>query len=132
MPLDPQRVRFSAKAIVAAHQAGGTLDSAEARQLLDELFIEWTASGLRFDELPEWLSARLRSEFQSIGAAPVWVEEEPGWPFFDGEPMVFISQSSVEGLSPGETVYVFAAKRERGKGFEMHYRVVSQFGSTSR
>ena len=127
MSLDPQRVRFRGKALVAAHAALGSLDGPDAAAFFESLYSEWVALRKDLSEAPTWLATRLASEFKAVGPAPRWVEEEPSWPFQDGKPMTFISQAAVGELSPAEVVYVFGARRPRGSGYEMVYRVISQF-----
>jgi hypothetical protein len=65
---------------------------------------------------------------------PHWVEDEPAWPFFNGEPMVFISQCTLprnpitESQLTWETeVYVFGARIPLTKGYKIEYRIVEQF-----
>jgi hypothetical protein len=77
--------------------------------------------------------------FISLVSPPVWVEEEPTWPFLDGKPMVFLSQTKIDRtpvsdqlLSPGSTVYLFGARQVDGKGFRMIYKTVSQFDALSK
>jgi hypothetical protein len=127
MPLDPRRLRFNGKAFVAAHRFAASLEGADAAPFLDALYSEWTATGQDISEVGSWLSVRLKGEFKAVGPLPEWVEEEPSWPYLDGKPMVFISQASTGEISPRETAYLFGARRPRGTGFEIEYRVVSQF-----
>jgi hypothetical protein len=99
------------------------------------LYAEWKATGKPLDEAAAWLDQRLNDTFLFLKNPPVWVEDEPSWPFFEGKPMVFLSQtmdSSPVGksaLSPGETVYLFAARQKYKTGFKMHFEVVSQFAA---
>src|SRR5688500_14784924 len=107
MVLDPQRVRFKGKAISAAIEVGGSLDHPDAAPFFDALYSEWLASGRSLPEAEAWLRERFVEAFPSIAAVPVWVEDEPTWPFYDGKPMTFLVQTPTGVLSPGETVYVF-------------------------
>ena len=129
MTHDAARVRFIGKAIVAAHAVGGSIDGTESKPFTERLYSDWKSLNQDIEEAPYWLATQMTSAFRSVGAPPAWVEEEPSWPFSQGEPMTFISQAKVGELSPGEVVYVFAARRLRGTGFSMVYRVVSQFSA---
>ena len=132
MALDPQRIRFKGKVIVAALACGASVDSADAAPFVEALYSEWSSTGAPISSVEAWLQSRLAGEFQSVNAPPTWVEEEPSWPFLAGQPMTFISQSRVGHLSPGEVVYLFGSRRERGTGFSMVYRVVSQVEGQGR
>ena len=88
------------------------------------------------DEAEAWLDQRLSDTFLFLNDPPVWVQDEPLWPFFEGKPMVFLSQTEMDNsrvsesaLSPGETVYLFAARQKYKTGFKMHFEVVSQFAA---
>lgn len=134
MALDPDRIRFKGKIIAAAIRKGGSVEDAHATPFIDKLLEEWNRSGKSLEEGAAWLDVRLNGVFQSLDSPPKWVEEEPVWPFLDGVPMIFLSQTTMDNspvsaamLSPGETVYLFAARQSAGKGFKMQYRTVSQF-----
>jgi hypothetical protein len=127
MALDPLRTRFLGKAIVAAHSVGGSIEGDDARPFVDLLYHEWSQTGQDISEAASWLQRRLTGEFKTVAQAPVWIEDEPAWPFLDGRPMVFISQATTGELSPGGAVYLFGARRAKGTGFEVVYRTVSQF-----
>lgn len=132
--MDEKKVRFKGKLISAALRKNASVEDSEARGFVDALYSEWVGSGASLDELPAWLDMRLSGEFRALNSPPVWVEEEPAWPFLDGKPMVFLSQTKMDEtaisaslLSPGETVYLFGARQVAGRGFRMIYRTVSQF-----
>jgi hypothetical protein len=103
------------------------MEGADAKPYLDALYSEWLSTGKQLPEVEAWLSTRLAREFKFTNEPPVWIEDEPSWLFLNGKPMTFISQSSAGALSPGETVYLFGARQPKGTGFEMTYRVTSQF-----
>lgn len=134
MALDPDRIRFKGKLIAAAIRKGGSVEDSQAGPFIDKLLEEWRRSGKTLEQSAAWLDERLNGVFLSLTNPPRWVEEEPAWPFLDGTPMVFLSQTTMDNspvsaaaLSPGETVYLFAARQPAGKGFKMQYRMVSQF-----
>ena len=131
--MNPTRVRFLGKLIVASHKHGGSIESAESEAFVDALFSEWSSLNLPIESCSAWLVKRLENCFVSLSGPPQWVEPEPSWAFHNGFPMVFISQSTftddalcTDKLSPGETVYLFAARSPSQRGARMVYRVVSQ------
>lgn len=126
MALDQQRIRFLGKAISAAQALGGSVEGDEAEPFVRALYEEWLGAGVALDQAPAWLAARLANEFRYAAEPPRWVEEEPSWPFFEGMPMVFISQASAGALSPGTVTYLFGARSPYKTGFKVTYRVVTQ------
>ncbi|MBL8812984.1 MAG: hypothetical protein JNM43_22645 [Planctomycetaceae bacterium] len=129
-----EKMRFEGKAVSAAMKLGGSLEDKEAAPFLDRLYNEWKELAIPLASTEAWLSKRLGGTFKCIGSTPVWIEDEPAWPFIDGKPMVFLSQCShpKEGslsseLSAGETVYLFAGRRTTNGKTRMEYRTVSQF-----
>lgn len=134
MTLDKDRIRFKGKAISAAIKCGGSLDSEGASELFESLYSEWKASGVTLAASEAWLSERLRGVFKSLREPPVWIEDEPSWPFLDGKPMVFLNQCSIpendltsSELSPGETVYLFGGRKTESGKTRMVYATVSQY-----
>lgn len=134
MALDPDRVRFKGKAISAAIKSGGSIEHDEAASYFELLHQEWKASGVGVSGAETWLTERLKGEFKSLGEAPIWIDDEPTWPFLDGKPMVFLCQVSmpehgevVSVLSPGETVYLFGCRKTDNGKTKMVYRTVSQY-----
>lgn len=134
MKLDPNKIRFNGKLISASHAVGGSIRSPDADAFASGLYEEWVLTGDPLERCPAWLRTRLQGCFQSLNEPPSWVEAEPDWPFHNGLPMVFISQTtmgshepSASRLSPGETVYLFGARSPEARGFRMVYKVVSQF-----
>lgn len=134
MALDSDRIRFKGKAISAAIKCGGSIEHEDAASFFDLLYQEWKASGVGLSGSETWLTDRLTGNFKSLGAAPIWVEDEPTWPFLDGKPMVFLCQCSMpengilaSELSAGETVYLFGGRKSENGKVKMTYRTVSQF-----
>jgi hypothetical protein len=126
MALDQQRIRFLGKAIVAAQALGGSVEGDEAEAYVGALYQEWLGTGLALDQAASWLADRMANEFRHTSQPPRWVEEEPSWAFFEGKPMVFISQASAGALSPGTVTYLFGARTPYKSGFKVTYRVVTQ------
>jgi hypothetical protein len=126
MALDPQRIRFLGKAIGAAHRLGGSVEGDAAEAYVSALYQEWLGTGLALDQAPSWLAARMVNDFGHTSEPPTWVEEEPSWPFFEGKPMVFVSQASAGALAPGTVAYLFGARTPYKSGFKVIYHVVTQ------
>ena len=134
MALDPDRIRFKGKAISAAIQCGGSIEHEEAENFFDMLYQDWKGSGIGLSASEAWLIDRLKGIFKSLGDAPIWVEDEPKWPFLNGKPMVFLCQQSMPEhgelaaeLSAGETVYLFGCRKTENGKTQMVYRTVSQY-----
>jgi hypothetical protein len=134
MPLDAEQIRFEGKAISAAMKLGGSLEDKDAALFLAQLYAEWKKLEIPLASTEAWFSKRLAGVFKSVDVPPIWIEEEPAWPFIDGRPMIFLSQCShpKEGvlsseLSAGETVYLFAGRRTTNGKTRMEYRTISQF-----
>ena len=133
MTLDKDRIRFKGKAISAAIASGGSLDNESAAPFFEPLYMEWKASGVSLAASESWLKERFVGVFKSLESPPVWIEDEPSWPFLDGRPMVFLSQCSIpeselssSELSSGETVYLFGGRKTEGGKTRMVYVTVSQ------
>ena len=75
----------------------------------------------------------LSQRFLSVDTPPHWVEDEPAWPFLNGEPMIFVTQYTLPStsvaasrLTSGTEVYVFGARVPHPKGYTIEYQVVQQ------
>ncbi|MCC9658783.1 hypothetical protein [Rhodopirellula halodulae] len=134
MELDKDRIRFHGKLMSAAQRFGGSASGDESQPFVDTLYREWLDESLPLSSVGPWLDAKLQNTFESLDSPPHWVEDEPAWPFIDGVPMVFVSQTSFadtplanDRLSVGETIYLFAGRRSDAGRIRMEYRVISQF-----
>ena len=134
MALDRDRIRFKGKVVSAAMRQGGSLERQESAPFFEMLYSEWVEKGLTLDGANVWLDNRLRGAFESIAQPPVWIEDEPSWPYLSGKPMIFLTQCtiaeselSVRALAAGETVYLFGGRETAGGKTRMVYRTVSQF-----
>ena len=132
--IDPDRIRFSARVRELADDLNASVEGPEAKAFVNALYAAWQQENRPQSEIPAWLKPRLQNAFRSLAEPPRWVEEEPDWAFHNGQPMVFISQTTLDdsevsqsSLSPGETVYLFGTREPEGTGFRMVYKVVSQF-----
>ena len=132
--IDPDRIRFGSRVRELVDELNASVEGPEAKAFVDALYALWQQENKPQSEIPAWLKPRLQNVFRSLAEPPRWVEEEPDWPFHNAQPMVFISQTTLDdsevsrsSLSPGETVYLFGAREPEGTGFRMVYKVVSQF-----
>lgn len=136
MQLDQAKIRFMGKMISAAQRQNASIDHREGKGFVDAIYQEWLETHQPLELAPDWLDRRMEREFCSLSNPPIWVEDEPSWPFLDGMPMIFLSQTSVDQnafslarLSPGETIYLFGARQAVNGGFKMIYRTVSQYAA---
>jgi len=84
-----------------------------------------------------WLKTNMKDRFLYADEPPVWTKNgERDWPYFEGEPMVFLHQFAIgaketrkmKGSFPaGETIYVFGGKKNTGRGtWRTVYMLVGQ------
>nr|WP_152029994.1 hypothetical protein [Pseudomonas sp. LPH1] len=86
----------------------------------------------------KWLAEKLQSKFLCLSEPPIW-RGEPDWPFYKGEPMIFMTQTSTsleknkelaEYFPIGDTVYVFSSKNppkpQEGESWNTVYKIVIQ------
>lgn len=131
-PINPDRVRFKARVMALARSHfGGSCESDDASVFLDEVADEYSAAGSPGDRDP-WIKARLSGCFASVQDPPEWVDE-PDWPFFDGQPMVFIAQHRIpktkvseSTLTWDEVIYIFGCRVPHSRGYTVEYRIVTQ------
>jgi hypothetical protein len=122
--IDVAEARFSASCV-----------GEEAEDFQKRLYQGYVDAGKPTD-VKNWLEERLQSEFVWMTEPPVWVEDEPLWPFESGHPMVFIAQLSMEKnpvtethLGWDEEVYLFGTRvpsPHAPDAHEVKYRVVVQ------
>lgn len=117
---------------VAADEYNASCEGEAAEPFVKKLFDEWTAAGSP-TPCKGWLKARLKGSFKCVGDPPQWIEEEPDWPYLNGEPMVFVAQIDLKrnavtesNLTFNERLYVFGARVPLKRGFEMEYRIIAQ------
>jgi hypothetical protein len=130
--LDKDAIRFHAAMMrVALDQYGASVEGG-GETYRDVVYAAYKAAGAPKDQAA-WLKEYFAKEFQSVGDRPRWVEEEPAWPFRDGRPMVFISQTTLPdnevtrtALVSSDTLYVFGARVPAHGGFELAFEVVHQ------
>ncbi|WP_309381277.1 hypothetical protein [Cerasicoccus frondis] len=132
MNINRELIRFHGKVITLAEKFGGSASSDDAQPFVAKIYDEFLKEGSP-KGVEAWLTKRLSAAFKYVDEPPHWVEQEPSWPFFDGDPMVFISQKSLaenevtsEYLGINQTVYLFGSRKKCGDGFELEYKVVTQ------
>ena len=131
--LDKTAMRFQARVMTLAQERfGASCEGRDAEPFLEQVYRDYVAAGSP-ERLEEWIERRLQGVFLSIGDPPRWVEDEPAWPFFEGRPMVFVSQTSLKkniitekDLTWDEEVYLFGIRIPLSKGYRVEYRVVTQ------
>jgi hypothetical protein len=82
-----QRRLFS----VAKEEFQASCHQPEARVFVQALYEAYLETGPP-EDIFDWLRRRLQNEFRCVSSRPVWVDEEPAWPFHDGKPMIFVTQ----------------------------------------
>jgi len=137
MGFDLNELKFCGLAnTVALEEFAASFDDAPDTSLCESLYKEYLSDGSASDQR-EWLRPRIASMFECVGPRPQWIERSPQWPFLDGKPLTFISQTPVpnnsvseRNLSPDTVVYLFGtrvASPDVSGGWEMAYRVVTQY-----
>ena len=120
--------------VVARRRFFATCLLGEADSFVDEIYQEYLAAGSPRNKR-KWVEERLRREFLWVGQPPKWVESEPDWPFHDGKPMVFISQTALPEndvtrtrLTFDTVIYLFGARIpvEIPDGYGVIYKTVEQ------
>lgn len=130
---DKAAMRFQAKVMsIAIEHFDASCEGPEAEPFLDKIYENYVKAGSP-DNMVGWIKEQLKDEFLSVGEPPRWVEDEPAWPFLEGRPMVFVSQTQLERndvtenhLTHGQVVYVFGARVHLDRGYRVEYRIVTQ------
>lgn len=129
---DRELMIFHSKVLDVAEGLGASWGRGEAEQFVSDLYQAYVNSAPGID-LHEWLCETLKHHFLSLNEPPVWVGDEPAWPFLGGKPMVFISQTRLpddaltqDNLAGGSMLYLFGGKPAKETGGRMEYRVVVQ------
>ncbi|MFC5406338.1 hypothetical protein [Cohnella soli] len=100
---------------------------------IDRLFAEMNKEKPSVVDI--WLKSKLNDKFIYAVEPPKW-KGEKDWPYFQGEPMVFLHQFTLDmaaarkmkgGFPVGDTIYVFGAKRAlAGDAWETVYKLIGQ------
>lgn len=130
---DKKAMLFQAEVVeIAKERLNARCEGTEAEPFLDMIYREYQEAG-EPREMEEWIESRLRSEFLFVSEPPRWVEAEPSWPFHEGRPMVFISQTFLprnwiteDRLTWNAVVYLFGARVPEPRGYRVHYRTEVQ------
>lgn len=130
--LEKEQTLFNGLMIRISLELGASLEDEGADVFKEKIYNEYCEAG-KPDNQEEWLKNRLKDCFKYVTEPPIWIEEEPTWPFLNNEPMVFISQTELkknkvteEFLTWDEVVYLFGARQPFKKGFEMVYTTTVQ------
>lgn len=132
MSFDKNLILFEGELFTTAHEYNAAVEGDESEGYCEALYEEFKASG---SNQTSWLKERLKDEFLYVDQPPVWVGEEPSWAFYEGKPMIFISQYAIpetdltkEKLTYDETIYTFGIRipgKSKG-GFDMLYKTIIQ------
>jgi hypothetical protein len=138
MGLDVEELRFCGiVASVAEDEMSASINDDEDRAFRSALYQDYVKAGKPKDK-KDWITQELKKHFLCVTSPPEWIERTtiPTWPFYNGRPMVFISQISVPGndvtkaaVSPDVVLYVFGSRNpvpDVPNGWESVYRVVEQ------
>src|SRR5262245_54509733 len=79
---------------VAMEEFAASFNDAHDVSLQDSLYKEYQDDGKPANQRA-WLRRRLAALFECLGPRPEWIERSPEWPFLNGKPMTFISQTPV-------------------------------------
>ncbi len=137
MGSEKEFVQFVAAMIdVAEERFNASCVGEEAEAFQKRVYGDYLDAG-KPQNVKKWLEERLKSEFVSVTEPPVWVEDEPAWPFENDRPMVFIAQLSMEKnpvneqyLAYDEDIYLFGCRVPSPHvpgTHEVKYRVVVQY-----
>ena len=109
-------------------------DTEEAEEFVIYVFEHYKLSGLP-KKINEWLKDFLKDWYQYVDKPPVWVEEEPNWPYSNGKPMIFIKQFTIpktpiteEKLTWDNTIYVFGERIPYKSSYKVEYKIIEQIG----
>ena len=131
--LDKDRILFQSKLYSMANRFGASVEGDDAEDFVNLTYEQYIAAG-KPNNLVSWLRERLGDAFLSVNESPVWVEAEPSWAFYDGRPMVFITQSELlenevtrNVLGYGQVLYLFGIRVPTPCGdFTLEYKTVTQ------
>ncbi len=121
-------------------ELGASIYDDEAKGFDAEILKAYIAAGKPRNKR-QWLKEEIGKRFLSVTRPPEWVEPQfvPQWPFCDKKPMVFIgtmkapnNDVSKKMLTAGISLFIFGAKKpSQHGGFEMVYKVVSQYSDSA-
>jgi len=110
--------------------------TAGANVFVDNLYLEVLQDKPKSTR--KWLSEKLKRKFLYLSEPPIW-RGEPDWPFYKGEPMIFMMQKSTtlegnreiaEYFPIGDTVYLFSSKNppkpKEGESWTTIYKLIVQ------
>jgi len=102
------------------HKNASCLTGSDADEFIDKMYSLLTEESP--SAIDEWLKKNLENRFLYAAEPPKWTRRgEKDWPYFEGEPMIFLHQFSLglkeakqmkRGFPVGETIYIFGAKKK--------------------
>lgn len=131
---EKERIVFGAEMIqVVTSRFKASCSGEDAEPFVNKIYEEYRQAG-RPKNIKKWLQERLSDAYQYVHAAPRWVEDEPGWLYLDGEPMVFIEQFTLPKNQVTETkltwdvtIYLFGARiHVDAKSYKVEHKVLMQ------
>jgi len=130
---DKERIIFLSRMIgVVAKECNANCSNSEADGFVDYVYRHYTDAGSPKD-CNRWLKSFLKDAYLYVTQPPIWVEEEPAWPYANNRPMIFIGQLSIPKTVVSEAsltwdteLYVFGHRVPCESGFRVEYRLVEQ------
>lgn len=137
--LDLEKIDFLSEAGEVAHNLNASLYAHGADTFVDKIYTEYREAKERSRiNQKKWLKNRLKNAFLYYEEAPVWIDDEPSWVYFEDSPMVFISQMKLKRnefteqyLTYDSVVYLFGIRKPgpSPESYEMEYVTISQHRS---
>lgn len=125
-------IRFHGLMMRVAHRHFAASVEGGGEDFRNRIYAEYRAAGASQDA-EGWLQGAFASLFLWVSKPPRWVEE-PAWPFLEGNPMIFISQSALpdndvvaQRLAARNELYLFGARVPAGAHFSLKFEVVTQW-----
>jgi hypothetical protein len=131
--LDKNRLIFGSKMMeVVQKDYLASCDSKEGQLFVDTIYKEYLEQNSP-KNTSSWLRSTLKNYYLHVTSPPIWIEEEPEWPYLNGQPMVFISQTILpnnpttsDHLTWDVVVYLFGGRIPHPHGFKVEYKIIEQ------
>lgn len=132
--IDKDRLLFGSKMIgVVSREFNASCDKGEAQEFVTTVYEQYKQAGSP-KNIKHWLKEHLKNAYLSVTIPPMWVEDEPDWPYLNGKPMVFITQYAIpknevtgDHLTWNIVLYLFGQRVPHPQGYTVEYRIVRQF-----
>ncbi len=129
--LDKEAMRFQARVMKLAQEIGASCEGQAAEPWLDGIYARFKTDAP--SDRDAWIREELKAAFLSVADPPNWVESEPSWPFWEGRPMVFVTQYALpdsavarDSVTTHEVIYIFGVRLPAERGYRVEYRIVTQ------